>query len=507
MSQVFTCPRCGAPQDYKGGSAATIECPYCGTTLIVPEELRTASPDFSAFNATDWGKQASALVEIKRLVDEGNEIAAIKLYRETFGTGLKESKDAVEAIQRGQNVQMARISFGEPSAFEINTPRGDIQINTSGGDGQTSTSPQIIEINQSRSGLGGALGTGVLIILVIVILAAILIPLGLASRDLFTTFQSATPVPEFLVDTPRTPTSIAFHSPTAPATRTSAPTVTSTPGFASIINSFGKAGTAPAQFKDARLIAIGQNGDLFIGEYSSARIQRFTADGQFRDQWTLNPKSPLTGLAADFRGNVYAVQAGVITKFNGATGEKIGTLNYSGGNRFDDVVTTPDGGVLATWYEQREGFITSVEGHRDDLVRFDRNGKVTQVIQGIISSQTDDPELNNKLAVDGQGNIYVLGGTFGAAVFKFSPDGKFVNRFGSQGTDPGQFNAPNAIATDGQGRVYVSFSNNVAVFAPDGRYLDTIQGVQGAAFGIAFDADDHLWVVTINKVYEFALNK
>ncbi len=507
MSQVFTCPRCGAPQDYKGGTAATIKCPYCGTTLIVPEELRTFSPDFSAFNATDWGKQANALIEIKRLVDEGDEIAAIKLYRETFGTGLKESKDAVEAIQRGQNVQMAQISLGEPSAFEISTPSGGIQINTSGGDWQIGTAPQTIQVNTLRSGLGGALGTGLVILLVLVILAAILIPLGLASKDLFNAFQRPTPVPEFLADTPRTPTSFAFHSPTAPALRTTAPTVTPTPGFASVINSFGKAGTAPGQFQDARLIAIGQNGDIFIGEYSRARIQRFTADGKFQDQWTLNPKSPLTGLAADFRGNVYAVQAGVITKFSGATGEKIGILNYSGGNRFDDVVTTPDGGVLATWYEQREGFISSIEGHRDDLVRFDRNGKVTQVIQGIISSQTDDPELDNKLAVDGQGNIYVLGGTFGAAVFKFSPDGKFVNRFGSQGTAPGQFNAPTAIATDGQGRVYVSFSNNIAVFAPDGRYLDTIKGVQGAAFGIAFDTDDHLWVVTINKVYEFALNK
>jgi ribosomal protein L7/L12 len=37
---------------------------------------------------------------VRRLVDEGKKIEAIKLYREMTGVGLKEAKDAVEAVAR-----------------------------------------------------------------------------------------------------------------------------------------------------------------------------------------------------------------------------------------------------------------------------------------------------------------------------------------------------------------------------------------------------------------------
>ncbi len=44
------------------------------------------------------------LDEIKSLAAEGNKIMAIKLYREATGVGLAEAKEAVEAIARGQEV-------------------------------------------------------------------------------------------------------------------------------------------------------------------------------------------------------------------------------------------------------------------------------------------------------------------------------------------------------------------------------------------------------------------
>jgi len=38
--------------------------------------------------------------EIERLIRDGRKIEAIKAYRESTGLGLKEAKDAVEAIER-----------------------------------------------------------------------------------------------------------------------------------------------------------------------------------------------------------------------------------------------------------------------------------------------------------------------------------------------------------------------------------------------------------------------
>ncbi|MGD0002968.1 MAG: hypothetical protein ABSE06_01925 [Anaerolineaceae bacterium] len=47
MSDSFDCPKCGAPLQYDGekeGYKETITCPYCGESVIVPENLRTHAP-------------------------------------------------------------------------------------------------------------------------------------------------------------------------------------------------------------------------------------------------------------------------------------------------------------------------------------------------------------------------------------------------------------------------------------------------------------------------------
>ena len=48
------------------------------------------------------GLPSANLSEIQDLINSGNKIAAIKVYRETYGIGLKEAKDAVELIERRQ---------------------------------------------------------------------------------------------------------------------------------------------------------------------------------------------------------------------------------------------------------------------------------------------------------------------------------------------------------------------------------------------------------------------
>ena len=40
--------------------------------------------------------------EIERLVSEGEKIEAIKLYREEYGSSLKDAKEAIDAIARGE---------------------------------------------------------------------------------------------------------------------------------------------------------------------------------------------------------------------------------------------------------------------------------------------------------------------------------------------------------------------------------------------------------------------
>lgn len=40
MAEKFQCPACGAGIDYDGSDTATVRCPYCNTSVVVPESLR-----------------------------------------------------------------------------------------------------------------------------------------------------------------------------------------------------------------------------------------------------------------------------------------------------------------------------------------------------------------------------------------------------------------------------------------------------------------------------------
>lgn len=462
MAQNFNCPNCGAPLDYSGGSAPTIRCPFCNNSVIVPEELR----DHSAGTDGSAMLQPGKLRDIAELVRAGNKIEAIKLYRATFNVGLKDAKDAVEALAAGKPVQIS-------SATIATTP---------------------VAVSQSGVNVGGCVAVAIIGIVIVLVGFAFFLASNPFSGD------GKNPLAA-LAD--RTSTRV----PTITPRPTNTPLPTPTPGFASAVMRFGDKGTGAGLFTDARSIALDAAGNIYVGDYTGGRVQVFDSTGKYTTQWKVgNSKSIIRALAADRKGTVYVVADGEIMRVEGATGKALGSLQYPEGNRFDSIALTAEGGLLAMWYEAQFGVITSVQGHRDDLVRFDANGKVTQVIRGIISNQTGDPELETQLAVDGLGTLYALGGSFQHGVFKFTPEGKFVNQFGSAGNEPGQFSFPQAIAVDNQSRIFVSDSPGIEVFDSNGRYLNTFKP-DASPSAMVFNDKNELFGVARTQVVKFVLNQ
>ena len=66
--------------------AGSSACGFCGVAF---EGVPAAGPPVAAADA-----------EILDLLRQGNKIAAIKVHRERFRTGLREAKDAVEALEK-----------------------------------------------------------------------------------------------------------------------------------------------------------------------------------------------------------------------------------------------------------------------------------------------------------------------------------------------------------------------------------------------------------------------
>ena len=160
------------------------------------------------------------------------------------------------------------------------------------------------------------------------------------------------------------------------------------------------------------------------------------------------------------------------------------------------MAATADGGLVA--------FLIGSDG--DEIIHYDAPGNIALTINHPITDLTGDLELEPHLAVDGLGNIYALG-SFHRAVFKFGADGKYINRFGSDGDGPGQFRlGTTAIAVDSQGRIYVAESRRIQVFAPDGRYIDMFE-IDGVASGMAISDDDEIFIAARTAVIKFGLNK
>jgi sugar lactone lactonase YvrE len=208
-----------------------------------------------------------------------------------------------------------------------------------------------------------------------------------------------------------------------------------------------------------------------------------------------NNKTIIQELAASRDGVIFAAADSSLYRYHGADGEFLNELLYTEQdiffNSFDTVATTADGGWVA------------VLGG-ENLVRYNPDGRPDLKILDAISAVSGDSELHTKVAVDGQGTIYALG-IFNQAVFKFSNEGKYVTRWGSDGDGEGQFRAPNSIAVDGYSRVFVSDIKGIQVFASDGRYLGLIE-TDGVAFGLAIDDQNNLYAVTNhNKVYKYEL--
>ncbi|MBC7912081.1 MAG: hypothetical protein H7Y30_16355 [Pyrinomonadaceae bacterium] len=459
MPQPFKCPSCGGPLEYDGGKL-TVRCQFCNSSIIVPEELRPRAAAPTRDADVTLQDQLGNLAEIGRLIRDGNKIEAIKVYRETFGTGLKEAKEAIERLMAGKSVEVMQ-------GFESHTVQPQIQVS------QTSFGAprQAYGAKRPQGCSPLIIGLGVLVGVLLFSSAVGFLIYNSARRD------ARKPVPNR--NNPHTvPRGSEKSSPAS--------------GFASVLLKFGTEGIGAGQFKDARSVAVDGEGNIYAADYIGGRVQVFDSSGKFLTQWMVDPKMPLLRLAADRKGVVYVVQSGDINRYEGMTGQSLGKVPATG-RWFNDVVVTPDGGLVATQNGQ-------------DIVRFDSSGRTLSTITKAITEQTGDSELDTKIAVDGLGNIYALG-IFNDAVFKFAPNGKFITRIGGEGEESGLFRAPHSIAVDGQGRIYVSDIKGIQVFDTNGRYLDVFKVEKNVAFVMVFNDRNELFVAARTEIVKFALNK
>ena len=395
MPTTLRCPACSAPLEIPAQHAATSRCPYCGVAVLLserPQGTQAATND----------PHAETIAEVVRILQAGHMIQAVKLYRERFGVGLKEAKDAVDQISAGQ-------------------PAGTVP-HLSGGKG-------------SNAGCG--------LFLLLVVLGIVML------------LRSSPPVDE----TSASPAAQASGNPAgAVAPLPAAPKS----ALADEVLRFGSEGTGAGRFTDARGVAVDGAGRIYVAEYQGGRVQVFDSAGAFVTQWMADPKMPLLDLEADRGGTVYLVQYGRIRRYEGATGNLLGELPRDRGTSYSDVALALDGTMWAVAgtshiaHLGRDGAVrrtidlrqavgddasperVAVAGTGDVYVLDRRSGEVYHLNpQGRFvdrfGGRGEGPESTSApddIAIDGRGRVLVS--DLGRGIRVFDASGRYVGAFGGE---------------------------------------------------------------------------
>ena len=140
----------------------------------------------------------------------------------------------------------------------------------------------------------------------------------------------------------------------------------------------------------------------------------------------------------------------------------------------DSLAIGPDGNLYVTDVSQR---VTVISPAGTVLRRWGKPGSGPGEFRFISVDPTNPADVHGDIAVGPAGEVYVSD-SGNARVQMFTPDGRFIRQFGSEGSGKGQFLQLYHVVVDSAGNVYVTDdgAETLAKFSPAGTVLWQIDG-------------------------------
>src|SRR6266850_235598 len=137
----------------------------------------------------------------------------------------------------------------------------------------------------------------------------------------------------------------------------------------------------------------------------------------------------------------------------------------------------------------------------NDVLEFDQQGKLLRTLGKAGGAGSGSVTLNmpSAVLVAPNGEIFVADGhepgEVHARIVKFDRNGRFIKQWGGNGSGPGQFDMPHALAMDSRGRLFVADrgNNRIQIFDQEGNLL-SIWPQFGRPSGVSIDQRDVLYV-------------
>jgi DNA-binding beta-propeller fold protein YncE len=207
-------------------------------------------------------------------------------------------------------------------------------------------------------------------------------------------------------------------------------------------------------------------GDVFVMDLLHNQVQRFDANGVFKNQWDSRQ-----GLGLTVDPGTHNVWVAMWTKDQvrqySPAGELLLTLGTGKRGKGNDQFNRPHD--------------VSVDPTTGDLYVLDTFNKRVQVFgrDGKFKRGFDGPFIQPfGIAVHPKGEWLVIANTANRELIKMSLEGEILDRWKRPGSQPGEFRWPRNVAVDAEGHIYVADTDNERAqeLDQDGNFVRFIQG-------------------------------
>jgi sugar lactone lactonase YvrE len=232
-----------------------------------------------------------------------------------------------------------------------------------------------------------------------------------------------------------------------------------------LLLSWGTYGSGNGQFKNPSGILTDQK-YVYIVDTGNSRIQKFDKNGNFVLTWgTYGDGRGLfhtpVALAEDRNGDLFVSDSGT---------NKIQIFDAIGKYKDEIRFSSTVGNFTATnsiVFDSQNNFYV-IASNTNRIFEYNNIGDFINYF-GSVGDEEGRFNNPNSIAIDSTGYIYVAD-TNNYRIEKFDSDGTFLVSWGSFGTSPGQFAGPVGVAIDSKNNVYVidQVNNNVQKFTPFG---------------------------------------
>lgn len=192
-------------------------------------------------------------------------------------------------------------------------------------------------------------------------------------------------------------------------------------------------------------------------------IKKFTCNGKFITKWTTKDPIPISDIIIGRDKKIYLVYSHCISKY-ASDGHFIISWDFpfskfTYGNAYSMLCNTAidtKNNIFILFKRTEPGNFEELSPDLENFImKYTSDGHLIKKYKELHDNKKRVLKSCHDIAIDSEDNIFISGGVNYPCIFKFDHNLKFITKFGIETSNEGKLKAPQSIAVDSEGNVYV----------------------------------------------------